>query len=379
MGKDYNKEIAEFRQRLKASAGTAAVVAKLTAEFFRSVISQVSSRVDILSLLTTLRQVAKQICEEQEHAMIISNVARRVLYILREEHENTIRESTPQLSPPTFEQELSSGGSTEFSRTLSTVNPTLTGALLAMPGTVPRTPLDTMWSGPWKQNAMRHLNEFLEELESSTKNICDYAKDHISDRAVILTHGKSSTVERFLTAAAKKKNFEVIVTEDAPSLSGREMAKQLSQGGVKVTVIPDSAVFAIMSRVTEVLVGTRAVLANGGLVTRSGVHVVAVAAKEHSVPFVVCTGLFKLTPVYPYDTATQFSTSGSPADVLPYEFLIATAGNGGVNQLHVKNPSSDYIPPDLVHTYITNSGIQSPSYIYRLLVEMYNPDDYDLD
>ena len=33
----------------------------------------------------------------------------------------------------------------------------------------------------------------------------------------------------------------------------------------------------------------------------SGVHTVAVAAKHYNVPLVVCTGLYKLAPVFPDD------------------------------------------------------------------------------
>lgn len=34
----------------------------------------------------------------------------------------------------------------------------------------------------------------------------------------------------------------------------------------------------------------------------SGSHIVAEAAKYHSIPVVVCSGLYKVSPSYPYDT-----------------------------------------------------------------------------
>jgi len=37
--------------------------------------------------------------------------------------------------------------------------------------------------------------------------------------------------------------------------------------------------------------------------------------------------------------------------------------------------SYDYIPPELVDLYITNTGCHQPSYIYRLLADSYHPDD----
>ncbi len=52
---------------------------------------------------------------------------------------------------------------------------------------------------------------------------------------------------------ARKRKFDVIVAESAPSYQGQEMATQLAQSGIEVTVITDSAVFAIMSRVNKVI------------------------------------------------------------------------------------------------------------------------------
>lgn len=55
----------------------------------------------------------------------------------------------------------------------------------------------------------------------------------------------------------------------------------------------------MMSRVNKVVVGTNAVLANGGLLALSGGRVLAEAAKFYSVPFVVISGMYKLSPIYP--------------------------------------------------------------------------------
>ena len=58
-------------------------------------------------------------------------------------------------------------------------------------------------------------------------------------------------------AAARKRKFEVIVAESAPSYQGQELATKLAQDGIQTTVITDSAVFAIMSRVNKVFITTR--------------------------------------------------------------------------------------------------------------------------
>jgi len=61
-----------------------------------------------------------------------------------------------------------------------------------------------------------------------------------------------------------------------------------------VTVISDAAAFAMMARVDKVIIGCHAVVANGGLITESGVHGIAIAAKHHKVPVVCVTGMYKV-------------------------------------------------------------------------------------
>jgi translation initiation factor eIF-2B subunit beta len=48
--------------------------------------------------------------------------------------------------------------------------------------------------------------------------------------------------------------------------------------GINTTLIPDSAVYALMSRVNKVIFSTHAIMANGGLVTYSGAYMIALAA-----------------------------------------------------------------------------------------------------
>lgn len=66
-------------------------------------------------------------------------------------------------------------------------------------------------------------------------------------------------------------------------------------------LVSDSAIYAVMSRVNKVILGTHAVLANGGLIAVSGSNNLASAARYHHVPVAVCTGLYKLSPLQPFD------------------------------------------------------------------------------
>jgi len=73
-----------------------------------------------------------------------------------------------------------------------------------------------------------------------------------------MTYGCSRTVEEFFKAAARKRKFEVIVVESAPSFTGHEMAGKLAKEGIDTTLIPDSAIFAMMARVNKVILSCHA-------------------------------------------------------------------------------------------------------------------------
>jgi len=111
------------------------------------------------------------------------------------------------------------------------------------------------------------------------------------------------------------------------------------------------------------------VMGNGGLIAPCGSHVMALAAQHHAIPFVVCTGIHKLSPLYLHDQDT-FNDLRSPSAIVKFEEV----GDIGI-ELNVLNPAYDYVTPDLVSLYITNGGGHNASYIYRLLSEHYDPED----
>lgn len=218
------------------------------------------------------------------------------------------------------------------------------------------------------------IKELLAELEVLYKNVSDQAINHIHADETILTVGKSELVKAFLLEAARqKRTFEVFVAEAAPMCEGQQMARELAEAGIKTTLINDAALFALMSRTHKVLIGTHAVMANGGLICQTGGHTLALAAKQHSVPLVVLAGLHQLCPMYPFDQDT-FSELASPMQIFD---LCADQLSGG--DVSVSNPIFDYVPPELIDLHLTNFGAHNPSYIYRLLAEYYHPDDYELD
>jgi len=113
-------------------------------------------------------------------------------------------------------------------------------------------------------------------------------------------------------------------------------------------------------------------MANGGVIAHAGSQAVALAAKHHSVPVVVCAGLYKLSPLYPSDLDRLIKLE-NPASILPFDAEITHSGD-----VQLYNPVFDYIAPEMVSLFITNTGAHSPSYVYRLITEYYALEDESL-
>merc|ERR1712002_983476 len=200
-----------------------------------------------------------------------------------------------------------------------------------------------------RDDIVEALDELLSELETSTENITVQSLEHIHSDEVILTAGHSRTVEKFLIQAGKKRTIKVIVAEGAPHFQGHKMAASLSEDKIDVTLITDSAVFAIMSRVNKVILGTHSILADGGLQSVAGLHMIVVSA------------MYKLSPQFfrstEHDTFNRFF---SPEKVFP----LANGGSLISPSLHIPCPLFDYVPPELVTLFVSNIGGHAPSYVY---------------
>uniref|UniRef100_A0A7S1XEX6 Translation initiation factor eIF2B subunit beta n=1 Tax=Compsopogon caeruleus TaxID=31354 RepID=A0A7S1XEX6_9RHOD len=221
------------------------------------------------------------------------------------------------------------------------------------------------------------IDDYIADVELSAGLIAEQAVDHLHANEVVFAFGWSRSVEAFLREAAKTRRFEVIVAENAPDCDGREFARALvakateESRNLTVTLIPDSAIFAVMGRVHKAIISAHAVMADGSIVAPSGIHLVTLAARHFSVPVVVCVGSHKLTPLFPHNRDALHDLL-SPAAVLRYE------EHARLGPSNVYRPAHDIIPPGLLQLFVTNLGGFSPSYIYRLINDHYDDIDSDL-
>ncbi|KAJ1552953.1 GCD complex subunit gcd7, partial [Cladochytrium tenue] len=239
-------------------------------------------------LIKIVKEKGRQLVEAQPIELSVGNVVRRVLHLIREE-VYSLEHADDKAADTGDAQE---------------------------------------WRDTLRGNFVDAIKEMIDEYENASSNIAGQALDYIHSNEIIMTLGHSDGVERFLVEAAKLRKFQVIA-------------------GIDTTLVTDSAIFAVMSRVNKVILGTHAVLANGGLVAISGSQVVAAAAKYHSTPVVVLSELYKLSPVYPFDV-DEFGLQLSPDPVYGFE-------DGDVmDKVDILNPSFDVVSPNLVNLFVTN-------------------------
>ncbi|EAW07888.1 translation initiation factor eIF2B subunit beta [Aspergillus clavatus NRRL 1] len=373
---------------------------------------------DAAKLIERVQSVGRRLVAAQPREMVVGNIVRRVLGLIRDEAEDerdgdfTLSDAGSESLPQTprvlddasdafsLRHEGSERSSSRPPFTSLATTPISMFNLLSHPepeSSLPGTPASASPSGRLllghapsrdiRAEVLDGIGEIIDELGQVDDQIAAYALDHIHSNEVILTHTSSTTVQKFLLKAAAKRKFTVVHAESYPNnheathstisgaasadeeiLSTESFQKPLIAMGITVILIPDSAVFALMSRVNKVILGTHSVLANGGLVAAAGTRLIARAAKVHQTPVVVVSGVYKLSPVYPFDFESLIEY-GDASKVIPYE------DGDLMNQVDVQNPLYDYVPPELVDLYITNLGGHAPSYLYRIVSDHYRKED----
>ena len=245
-----------------------------------------------------------------------------------------------------------------------------------------------------KQAVMEEINGLIDELKDIDFSIAANAPEHIHANEVVLTFGYSRTVLQFLKRAKEKRDFQVIVSEGSPRSEGFRLAVDLEKMNIRTTTITDASCYAVMARVNKVVISAHALLADGGVMAPVGTSMLAAAAKKHNVPVVILAGIYKLSPNFPHEPGITFNEFGDPSEILSFSheaiFAAERAGMKCVDQhvcecfdndetstlvaeanfsimeekgsesckpfLQVHNPSFDYIPPDRISLFVTDHG-----------------------
>ncbi|GKY93859.1 hypothetical protein MPSEU_000352800 [Mayamaea pseudoterrestris] len=194
-------------------------------------------------------------------------------------------------------------------------------------------------------------------------------------KGTVLTHGWSRVVAAILLEASQTKQFDLIVLEGRPDLSGAKAAASYAQEtNIPVRVITDAAMAYVMEKVDMVLVGAEGVLENGGVVNKIGTYALATCAKAHSKPFYVAAESYKFARLYPL---SQSDVPQSSVNSAPMEFLTAQDGDGKVAKIEMPknvelvNPMTDFTPSNYITLLFTDLGVLTPSAVSDELIRLY--------
>jgi len=194
----------------------------------------------------------------------------------------------------------------------------------------------------------------------------------LEDGYTVLTHcnagalataGMGTALGVVYAAVENGKRIRVIADETRPLLQGARLtAWELVARGIDVTVICDSAAAWMMKqgKVSCVLVGADRVAANGDAANKIGSYSLAVAAREHGIPFYVAC---------PYSTIDLSLRDGSciPVEVRGEDEVACFRGSRTVPEgARVENPAFDVVPNRYVSAIITEKGVLRPPYEGRL-------------
>lgn len=229
------------------------------------------------------------------------------------------------------------------------------------------TAINLFWAVDRVLNSENPLEEALkmyqEDIDTNMA-IGKYGSEIIDDGDTVLTHcnaGALACVDYgtalgvFRAARDAGKNINVICDETRPRGQGASLSVwEMQQEKIPVKLIPDVASGFLMSqgKIDKVVIGADRI-AKGGVVNKIGSFMVAMAAKQHDVPFYVAA------PLSTFDfEASIFDTiiEERDGDEVRYYGGARICPEG----TEVINPAFDITPSEFITGIITENGIIDP-------------------
>ena len=229
------------------------------------------------------------------------------------------------------------------------------------------TAINLFWAVDRVLNSDNPLDEALKMYQEdidTNRAIGKYGSEIIDDGDTVLTHcnaGALACVDYgtalgvFRAARDAGKNINVICDETRPRGQGASLSVwEMQQENIPVKLIPDVASGFLMSqgKIDKVVIGADRI-AKGGVVNKIGSFMVAMAAKQHDVPFYVAA------PLSTFDfNASIFDTiiEERDGDEVRYYGGARICPEG----TEVINPAFDITPSEFIAGIITEKGIIDP-------------------
>ncbi len=202
-----------------------------------------------------------------------------------------------------------------------------------------------------KKSLLKAINGYFKKIDGDAEKIAHFGAQQLPEGALVLTHCHSNTIMKiFKKAYDIGKKFRVICTETRPIGQGFLTAEELSNYGIEVTMIVDSAVSSYIKKVDLTFVGADAITATGDLINKIGTRTVAEICNRNGISFLCAAELYK------YDPLTQWGNN----EIIEFRSPKEIIGERKV-KFNVENPAFDVTPASLISAYITEKGVLPPA------------------
>uniref|UniRef100_A0A3Q1LPP5 Translation initiation factor eIF2B subunit delta n=1 Tax=Bos taurus TaxID=9913 RepID=A0A3Q1LPP5_BOVIN len=216
-------------------------------------------------------------------------------------------------------------------------------------------------------NAIKFLNKEItgvsgSKREEEAKSELRAAIDRYIKEKIVLA---AQAISRF--AYKKISNGDVILglplcplgmmVDSRPRLEAKHTLRSLVRAGVPASYLLIPAASYVLPEVSKVLLGAHALLANGSVMSRVGTAQLALVARAHNVPVLVCCETYKFCERVQTDAFVS-NELDDPDDLLCERGEhVALANWQNHSSLRLLNLVYDVTPPELVDLVITELGM----------------------
>lgn len=161
-----------------------------------------------------------------------------------------------------------------------------------------------------KSILIEEINQFImEKIVMADRVIVEYALGHINNNSKILTYGHSNVLSELFEfcAVEQNKKFEIYIIDSKPLFEGKKLAKKLSKlENIKLHYNLINSLSSVLekSNIDFCFLGAHSMLSNGRLYSRVGTALIAMAAKNKSIPVLVCCESLKFSDKVQLDSVT---------------------------------------------------------------------------
>lgn len=186
--------------------------------------------------------------------------------------------------------------------------------------------------------------------------------------ATVLTHcnagglataGYGTALGVIRGAVEAGKRVRVFADETRPFLQGARLtAWELMKDGIATTLIADVAAASVLrsGTIDLVVVGADRIAANGDVANKVGTYPLALAAREHGVPFYVAAPISTVDLACPDGSGIPIEEREAREVTELFGVRVAPEGVG------VRNPAFDVTPARLIDAIVTERGIARAPY-----------------